>query len=472
MLSQTILSVLFCLAPFNTAGLLRIAEHPSLDIPNIDQQYAPGAEQDKTPAKRPASSEPPESQELAAIPSAKNVKVCEVHKLGYKNKEDDIAGLGDMITLYVRDARNLTLIAKCLTENDQRVDSCREQQISLFLDGRKIKGLAPESGAPRIQIDYPLDCALEGGPVGTLQFHLERTAESDEAWADLLGAPGLDSFFIRPTEVSVGLEHEFPVETNVRKDKRFRLIRIRKGYFVISLLVFLSMATLLVRLAVTTSIVRDIGPRLKQNESPPGNKAPGPYSLARCQMAWWFFWVVGSYLFIWLITGALDIITVSTLTLLGIGAGTALGSAVVEVGRNRSNTLQFQSLKGERETLVRDIASLEAQIKSTQEDNKLMSLPEQRRDLENRLNTIDNKLGELGDPTVPKMSQGFIKDVLSETDDISFHRFQMFVWTIVLSIIFVSSVYNRLSMPEFSATLLALQGIVAGTYLGFKIQGT
>jgi hypothetical protein len=45
----------------------------------------------------------------------------------------------------------------------------------------------------------------------------------------------------------------------------------------------------------------------------------------------------------------------------------------------------------------------------------------------------------------------------------------MLVWTLVLGILFIYSVWYRLSMPEFSATLLALLGISSGTYLGFKI---
>jgi hypothetical protein len=62
-----------------------------------------------------------------------------------------------------------------------------------------------------------------------------------------------------------------------------------------------------------------------------------------------------------------------------------------------------------------------------------------------------------------------LQDILNDAYGISFHRFQMFVWTVVLGFVFLESVWNRLSMPEFSATLLALQGVSAGTYLGFKI---
>jgi len=60
-------------------------------------------------------------------------------------------------------------------------------------------------------------------------------------------------------------------------------------------------------------------------------------------------------------------------------------------------------------------------------------------------------------------------DLLADQNVISFHRFQIFVWTIVLGIIFTYKVYNELSMPDFSSTLLGLLGISAGTYLGFKL---
>jgi hypothetical protein len=66
------------------------------------------------------------------------------------------------------------------------------------------------------------------------------------------------------------------------------------------------------------------------------------------------------------------------------------------------------------------------------------------------------------------VSQGFLRDILSDGSGYSFHRYQIAAWTIVLGIIFVSSVYNDLSMPEFSATLLGLMGISSGTYIGFK----
>jgi len=134
-----------------------------------------------------------------------------------------------------------------------------------------------------------------------------------------------------------------------------------------------------------------------------------PYSLSLFQMVFWFFLVIVAYVFMWLINDELDTITESVLALIGIGAATAIGSTMID--KNKTQTA----------------------------------------------------------PEAADVSRGFVKDVLSDADGISLHRFQMFVWTLVLGVIFVASVYETLSMPEFSTTLLGLMGISSGTYLGFKV---
>ncbi len=45
----------------------------------------------------------------------------------------------------------------------------------------------------------------------------------------------------------------------------------------------------------------------------------------------------------------------------------------------------------------------------------------------------------------------------------------MLLWTVSLGLVFIVGVYQKLAMPEFDATLLALMGISSGVYLGFKI---
>src|SRR5947208_14858214 len=108
----------------------------------------------------------------------------------------------------------------------------------------------------------------------------------------------------------------------------------------------------------------------------------------------------------------LDTITGSVLALIGIGAGTAIGASLLDKSKAEATPLE----------------------------------------------------------AIPLTSRGFVHDVLSDADGISLHRFQMFIWTLVLGIIFIASVYNNLAMPEFSSTLLGLMGISSGTYVGFKVQ--
>ncbi len=59
-------------------------------------------------------------------------------------------------------------------------------------------------------------------------------------------------------------------------------------------------------------------------------------------------------------------------------------------------------------------------------------------------------------------------DWLTEGKVVSFHRFQMMVWTLALGLVFLVQVLRNLEFPSFDGTLLALSGISAGTYLGFK----
>lgn len=216
-------------------------------------------------------------------------------------------------------------------------------------------------------------------------------------------------------------------------------------------------------LANKSDILRDSGPK-------PLGIERKPFSLARFQMAWWFFWVITSFLFIWLITGAYDIITASVLGLIGIGAGTALGAAAIDVSKREEINTQLNRLKEEKLTLDNEIATLDNQINTTPQPTDLNQLQQARVTKQTRLNFVKDQIMALDTKASPQKSVNFWNDIFTDGNGgMSFHRFQIFVWTIVLGAIFLYSVWSRLSMPEFNATLLALQGISAGTYLGFKI---
>ena len=85
-----------------------------------------------------------------------------------------------------------------------------------------------------------------------------------------------------------------------------------------------------------------------------------------------------------------------------------------------------------------------------------------------RLENINKILDEIDKKNI-KDSKNYIKDILSDSNGISLHRFQIFAWTLMLGVIFILNVWTNLSMPEFSSTLMILMGISSGTYLGFKI---
>jgi hypothetical protein len=191
------------------------------------------------------------------------------------------------------------------------------------------------------------------------------------------------------------------------------------------------------------------------------------YSLGRFQMAFWFSLVIISFLFIWLITGAYDIITTSILALIGISTGTALSSAVIDNSKMQEILNETEKLQGENLELQNRIPILKQELE-TNPPNRTELLIEQSQK-ESRMQQIQMDLSKHMAILTPKASRGFFRDILSDSIGVNFHRLQMFVWTMVLGILFVYSVWARLSMPEFSETLLALQGLTAGTFLGFKI---
>jgi outer membrane murein-binding lipoprotein Lpp len=299
-----------------------------------------------------------------------------------------------------------------------------------------------------------------------LQFHLQITPENKSVWVNLLGAP---TGIRKPVFFSVGPEDQSPFDTVYHPSNRVPLTVISAWYGVVALVIVLGTLILLVWLARNTNIIREPGPK------PPGGKLR-PYNLGRTQMAFWFFMVYSSYLAIWLITNALDTITASLLGLMGISAGTALSEAIIDSGKDDATASQLQDLGAEKFSLEQSIPELQSQIAAVNDKATLTledltnrdSLNKQLLDYRTRLAQINQQIEAVTPPASSAISAGFLRDILGDASGYSFHRFQIFAWTIVLGVMFASSVYNSLTMPEFSTTLLGLMGISSGTYIGFK----
>ena len=319
-----------------------------------------------------------------------------------------------------------------------------------YINGRAIKG------------NYPEEIHLARG---RLIYHLEMTQDNKEVWTDLLGAP---SRLRHPVTLSVGLESGSAFDSVHVRGNPVTLTVISPVYGLISLLIIFVTLSILLWLVRRTNIVREPGPA-------PSPGRHRPYNLGRAQMAFWFFLIYASYISIWLITGTLDTITPSLLALMGISAGTALGEALIDTGKNTAKTNQLQDLTSEKSALEQNISESQTQLEALNaaatapaDPTARDALNRQLIDSRTRLGQIDQQLRTLSANQSPTVSSGFLRDILADASGYSFHRFQIFAWTIVLGIIFLSTVYNNLTMPEFSSTLLGLMGLSAGTYIGFK----
>jgi hypothetical protein len=171
-------------------------------------------------------------------------------------------------------------------------------------------------------------------------------------------------------------------------------------------LFFAVLAGMIVLIVLFILLVRKTG-IIRDDDSMMGRKAP--YSLSRSQLAFWTFVIVFSFLYIYIVTGEMPPITGSTLVLLTTSMATAAGAKIISTSKNP-----------------------------------------------------DNKMGS-------EATEGFFRDLISDHNSVSIHRFQMVVWTFILGVFFLRSVVKSLAMPQFDESMLILMGISSGTYLGLKI---
>jgi hypothetical protein len=296
----------------------------------------------------------------------------------------------------------------------------------------------------------------------TLQFHLERTAENKKLWSALLRQP-----FRYETRYGVKASVSIDHREAVPSDATFNLLVVTWTAWAKTWLVLLVVfAVLLIVLSWKKGLLRD---------GPPIGGANQPYSLGLCQMAWWFFLIIASYVFIWLICGDQDTITPSLLGLMGISAGTALGAKLIETSTAGSGSLSQAASDRIAYQAALSKAELDLQTAGAAATAAPADAATQHAAADARaaVDVVTQKLSEasarLDAGTRRPVTSFWLREILSDSNgQIALHRLQIVVWTVVLGIMFLVSVLTELTMPEFNATLLATMGISAGTYLGFK----
>lgn len=316
------------------------------------------------PAATPAA--PPKAKEPGAT------YTCDPTGRASDNWGADYTPHGSAVPCWLGD----TLVAT-VSESDFAVLSAHEpdRHIALFVGGRRMPGV---EGSP--------------GPEHTISFDLVRTTENRAMWS--AHSPWLTHTDVR---VAVGLDD---ASTFAHGQGTVELHFVRKFWAGLVLALSGGMLAFILWRAKSTSMLRDGADDAGQ---------PGTYSLARVQMAFWTVLILGGYAFLLGVCGSVDSLNASILSLMGIGAGTALGAAAVEAQHD-----------GHAEAAT-------------------------------------------------AKSQGFWRDIFHGGTSGALHRIQLIAWTGIVGLVFLRSVIAELEFPDLDATLLALMGISSGTYLGFKI---
>lgn len=382
---------------------------------------------------------------------ASSASAQDITEASIKNVQSGDPLMGNPLTLTVEG------LAQKLKEK-----KLKAEDLTLTLNGRAITGL--KGSMP---------------DENSIEFRPERTGDTKHIWNELLGSP---RFREATRPMKVGLltpDGQLFAKPLVAEFKLYNATwaNICLAGLIGTLIGFYFLAT-------RTNIIRDSNPPNPGEGLPISKKKyRRPYSLGRTQAAFWFFLVIASFLFIYLITNDYNTITDQALILIGIGTGTALGGAMIDASKRNSSNADLNTLlpeqarlKAEVDELIRQQTDLDAKIKAAgaaAADVDKQALGELKVSLSQKqetLNATDKKIEEAKSGLSKPVSEGPIKDLLTDADgEITFHRFQILVWTIILGVIFCVGVNRTLGMPEFDGTLLALMGISAGTYLGFKI---
>ncbi|MFL5542539.1 MAG: hypothetical protein ACJ8J0_26370 [Longimicrobiaceae bacterium] len=346
------------------------------------------------------------------------------------------------------------------------------KKLVLFLNGRAMQGAVAQrvSGVGRHE---------------TWEVRLQRSDEARDAWEAVLGSPNRFERTVR-TGLGPAAGPEFAIAGDSVLWLRLELAP--RGWLWLPAVAWLALIVWFFHLARTTGIIRDPQPPIPP---PPGDvprvrATPAarsanpkraareerrrqrkerldlrPYSMARTQMAFWFLLVTTAFLAIWIVTGDTQgVITTQAIFLIGLGAGTALAAGAVEKNKREEQAAvadRLITLDDQRRGLVVERAAAGPLSPPDAIDDEMLEVEAARAAI--RRDTPDA-------PT----SKGFFRDVLSDQDGPALHRYQHFVWTLIIGAIFGLGAYRTLALPKIDDTMLLLMGISAATYVGFKTR--
>lgn len=275
------------------------------------------------------------------------------------------------------------------------------------INGRPLKGVYPTSVNLRL---------------GRLQYDLKVNDDNRNVWIDALSPPTLS----RSVRFSVGIESQDAFDTAYLIDspKPLQLVVLDPFEAALATSVAVFCAAIFLRLAASTSLLTETVFNAR-------GEAMVRFSLAKSQLALWFFVTFIAFIIIWLATGNYSTINTSVLAIMGISAGTAVGDSYMQSRR-----------------LDKVIESAES-IAARGLNGPLLR-PHARQALRRRLELL-------------------VRDLLSDGNGYSIYRFQMLAWTSVLILVFSCQVYYYLAIPSFNPELIYLMGLSSGTYVANRV---
>lgn len=302
-------------------------------------------------------------------------------------------------------------------------DSTRTAELVLYVDHVALPGLQRGGVSPSKD---------------EASFVLSMTPDTQKGWFTLLRRPQLAA-----RQVTLGAGPKGAAEWHSAVNS-WALTTIEEKWLWPWAAFFAFVTVLLIVLARKTDILRDSGDL--PPAPPPGSRKS--FSLARVQMAWWTLLVSGAFVFIFMVTWT-NRIEPRVLALIGVSATTGLAAVAID-------STKAGEAKQRRDQLLAEQARLTAlgAGATPEQTARLAQIPVDLRDVDRQIQA--------------PVSKGFWVDLISDFHGPAISRFQMVLWTILLGVLFVIEVAWNLTMPAFDETLLALLGISAGTYVGFK----
>jgi len=365
------------------------------------------------------------------------------------------------------------------------------------------------NGSPVLGLNSPTLRTFTVGGSGLQQqalvFDLVRSEENKALWSRLLGSP---KTIYKTVAVALAVKDAqgnpgAPTIVGQSGKAEFRLRIISSPGLAIAVVATLIVLYLVWGQTSSRTTLRD-------NLLPQIHPTQQPFSLGRCQMAFWFVLIFVCFLFLYFMLWDYNTISPQALVLMGISGATALGSIAVDVAKDSPADAVNRGLQALGLNSHEDVKRVESEVEPRQSDldkaiadfkvksaaaaqaiaaseeypknTALQHAAHMARDLanqaqaqvtrlQNEIQDRENILKTYRDRVQPFVSQGWFADLTTDINGPTVHRLQVIFWTLALGAVFVIGVYRNLAMPaDFSPTLLALMGLSGAGYVGFKVQ--